>query len=99
MSPSCIESPSSIIIVMPGDGMLSHVQPTLITVFVQGHQDIDFFIEILVAIPFIRSFPRGGQKLCAGMVLVHDVYRSFLNIGMGILDARMVAEIPSDHFA
>src|SRR5690606_6438511 len=97
MSSPGIKGPASIIIVIPGDWVFSHIQTSLITCLVQDHQDINFFIEILIAVPFVCPFPRRWQNLCGLMILIHYFYCAFLYIGMWILYARVVTEIASHH--
>src|SRR5690606_11157613 len=96
---SGVESSSSVIFMVPSNGMLAHIQPALVAIFIKGHQDINILIKVFVTVPFVRSFPWGRQKCRTRMAGVHDINRAFLDVRMGISNTRMVAKIPPYHFA
>src|SRR5690606_41530989 len=84
---------------VPSNGMLAHIQPALVAIFIKGHQDINILIKVFVTVPFVRSFPWGRQKCRTRMAGVHDTSRAFLDVRMGISNTTMIAKIPPYHAA
>ena len=60
MSATCIKSPSTIIIVVPGYGMIVAIFSTFIAVFIKLCNYIQIGVDIFIIIPFINAFPFCG---------------------------------------
>ena len=99
MSTTCVESSSSIKIMVPCDRVLAHIQSTLVGSFIEKKKFFGVWVHFFVAVPLVCTSPAIRKCFCGRMFLPSFGHFSWLYIRVRIADSRMVCEISTHEAA